>query len=133
MILSMKLISLAFDMDSDVNETMKEEMEKKSKQEDEDHEKTELSKKNQRKLRNRFPNAKGSDEKRDSSRVEPELVLAKVPTFFEYFGYALCPGTTVLGPWVPYKDYVNIFINPRWVTAHFCLIKHRYPQAICSS
>ena len=39
-----------------------------------------------------------------------------MPTFWEYFGYALCPGTTVFGPWVPYKDYLSIFNNPIWVS-----------------
>lgn len=120
MILSMKLISLAFDMDSDVNEA-KEEMEKKGcKENTASPDEAEVPKKSNRRLRNRFPNAKRCEEKKDIGGAEPELGLVKVPTFFEYFGYALCPGTTVLGPWVPYKDYINIFINPRWVITN-CL------------
>ena len=67
MILSMKLISIAFDMDEDIqNET------------------------------------KGG--------------IRAVPSFSEYFGYALCPGTTVLGPWVSYNDYLEIYKDPKWVS-----------------
>ena len=28
-------------------------------------------------------------------------------------GYCLCPGTVVLGPWLPFQEYQNIFIKPR--------------------
>ena len=39
----------------------------------------------------------------------------KSPTFLQYFGYALCPGTTTMGLWVSYQDYLAIFTNPKWV------------------
>ena len=73
MILSMKLISIAFDMDADIQSETE------------------------------------TDKKTD------EIVLVRVPSFSEYFGYALCPGTTVLGPWVSYKEYLGIYINSKWV------------------
>ena len=69
MVLSMKLISLAFDLDFAMDQDKKENEEG-------------------------FPH----------------------PSIFEYFGYALCPGNTIFGPWIPYKDYLNIFHNSVWVS-----------------
>ena len=46
---------------------------------------------------------------------DQEFLILRVPTFWEYFGFAVCPGTTIFGPWVAYKDYLGIFINPVWV------------------
>merc|ERR1712166_1004657 len=55
-----------------------------------------------------------TEESSELPEVDQEFLILKVPTFWEYFGYALCPGTTVFGPWVPYKDYLSIFNNPIW-------------------
>ena len=43
---------------------------------------------------------------------EPDLT--KMPGWFEFAGYCLCPGTVILGPWVSFKEYSNIFKEPRW-------------------
>jgi len=40
--------------------------------------------------------------------------LKCLPGWFEFAGYCLCPGTVVLGPWVPFHQYRRIFINPSW-------------------
>jgi porcupine-like protein len=79
MILSMKLISLGFDMDNFVQESQQDKV--------------------------------GETKENRSGSV---CHLNKVPTIFEYFGYALCPATCVFGPWIKYSDYLNIFDNPRW-------------------
>ena len=80
MLLSMKIISLGFDMDNAMHQTIEEELKKESK------------------------------ENRSGSTAN----LNKVPTIFEFFGYALCPATCVFGPWIKYSDYLKIFDNPRW-------------------
>ena len=38
----------------------------------------------------------------------------RMPGWFEYSGYCLCPGTVVLGPWVSFTEYRQIFVSPRW-------------------
>ena len=86
MILAMKLISVAFDMDTDVsNQSSKPEKPKE--------------------------HAEEPEEQLDSPE---EILILHVPTFWKYFGYALCPGITAFGPWVSYKDYLAIYIHPRW-------------------
>lgn len=35
--------------------------------------------------------------------------------FFEFWGYILCPGNVVMGPWAAYNDYLNIYHRPKWV------------------
>ena len=112
MILSMKLISVAFDMDTDVfNQSNKPEKPK----EPEESEEPELSKKAARKRKFFKKTEELQQQKTEKPEVEEEILILHVPTFLEYFGYAMCPGTTVFGPWVPYKDYLAIYINPRWV------------------
>ena len=85
MILSMKIISLGFDMDTAIQ----------WQQAEEDNSKKDL--KDGAKRQQKTPHD-----------------LTKVPMIFEYFGYSLCPATCVFGPWVRYTDYLNIFDNPRW-------------------
>lgn len=119
MILSMKLISIAFDMDADISEASsnKKDTEETAKKEEEEEEV--LSKKDARKRK--FLQHKESQSKllqKSKEWQDPEkdeLMVLKVPRVWEYFGYALCPGTTLFGPWVAYKDYMKIFIDPRWV------------------
>ena len=82
MILSMKLISLGYDMD---NFAQKEESEKQEKETE-------------------------PKENRSGSICN----FNKVPTMFEYSGYALCPATCIFGPWIKYSDYLQIYDNPRW-------------------
>ena len=49
--------------------------------------------------------------------------LTKMPSVPEFFGYALCPGTVVFGPWVKYSDYFGIFVQPRWVSKSLLWMK----------
>ena len=114
MILSMKLISVALDMDTDVsNQSSKPE---KPKEPEEQPEEPELGKKaaRKRKFFKKTEELQQQKKEPDNSDGPKEILILHVPTFLEYFGYALCPGTTVFGPWVPYKDYLAIYINPRW-------------------
>jgi len=108
MVLSMKLISIAFDMDADIQKDL---MNPKPKKTEERVEEIAISKKDLR--RRKFIQSK-TEESLEPPEVDQEFLILKVPTFWEYFGYALCPGTTVFGPWVPYKDYLSIFNNPIW-------------------
>ncbi|XP_014256500.1 protein-serine O-palmitoleoyltransferase porcupine [Cimex lectularius] len=34
--------------------------------------------------------------------------------FLNYLGYALCPGTSIFGPWVSYSDYLACLDNDQW-------------------
>ena len=100
------------DMDTDVfNHSNKPEKPK----EPEESEEPELSKKAARKRKFFKKTEELQQQKTEKPEVEEEILILHVPTFLEYFGYAMCPGTTVFGPWVPYKDYLAIYINPRWV------------------
>lgn len=112
MILSMKLISIAFDMDTDVLQDSQKVSKNKS-EEKEDSIVQNLSKKDLRKRK--FLQSKQESANLSENQMQTdEALIIKVPSLFEYFGYALCPGTTVFGPWVPYKEYLAIFVNPRW-------------------
>ena len=106
MVLTMKLISVAVDMD-DVQIIIEKQRKEQEEPENTDFQITTQNKKS-RKIRGGLP---------DSMEEPPieELILSQMPTFFEYFGYALCPGTTVFGPWVAFKEYMNIYDSPRWV------------------
>ena len=106
MVLTMKLISVAFDMDEDVQINIE-----KQRKEQEEPEKTDSQITQNKKSRKRRG---GPPEQVEEPPIE-ELILSQMPTFFEYFGYALCPGTTVFGPWVAFKEYMNIYDSPRWV------------------
>lgn len=37
------------------------------------------------------------------------------PEFLEFWGYVLCPGNVVMGPWASYNEYVLIYQRPKWV------------------
>ena len=110
MIISMKLISIAFDMDSDISQESQNQpkIEPKIPEKEENLTKKDLRKRKFLQSKQEIPN---------EPKIENnEIMILRVPSFFEYFGYALCPGTTVFGPWVSYKEYLGIFINPRWVS-----------------
>ncbi|XP_031630279.1 protein-serine O-palmitoleoyltransferase porcupine [Contarinia nasturtii] len=36
------------------------------------------------------------------------------PNFLEFWGYILCPGNVIMGPWCAYNDYLNIFNRSKW-------------------
>lgn len=128
MILSMKLISIAFDMDADIQQELsRASNNKKDEQEMTEETPAVLSKKDARKrkfLQNKEESKKAKETHQEIEK--DELMVLKVPKVWEYFGYALCPGTTLFGPWVAYKDYMGIFIDPRWVRTKIktCKILH---------
>jgi len=122
MIVAMKIISLGFDMDA---ATVKSEKEESQSEKGEEHVNSEngmdkkknvktpniknRGKKNGRKLsEEHVPEAK------DDVIISEEPDLTVMPGWFEFAGYCLCPGTVILGPWVSYKEYSNIFKEPKW-------------------
>ena len=119
MALTMKLISVAYDMDEDVQTQKNREkaLEAKNKSEENDQQDNDQFQGNSKKLlrKRKFFEKKANKEPVKEEPPEEELILAKMPSIFEYFGYALCPGTTVFGPWVSYKEYMDIFKTPKWV------------------
>ena len=76
MVLSMKLVSVAFDFD--VN---------------------------------------GSLDIENSSSVGAPRI--KLPTVFEYLGYALCPNSSIFGPWISYSNYMELFVYENMVSFLF--------------
>lgn len=58
-------------------------------------------------------------------------LLASPPSVPAYFGYALCPGTAVFGPWIKFTDYLKIFEDPVWVRTTTNHSKH--PGELCRS
>jgi len=104
----MKLISVAFDMDADIQKDL---MNPKPKKTEERVEEIAISRKDLRRRKFLQSKTEGNPNPPDEDQ---EFLILRVPTFWEYFGYAVCPGTTIFGPWVAYKDYLGIFINPVW-------------------
>lgn len=41
--------------------------------------------------------------------------LDKNPEVIPFLGYLLCPANSIIGPWVPFTEYVSIFDKPKWV------------------
>ena len=116
MIVAMKIISLGFDMDA---AEIKKEKDERSKQEQaikEESEKAEEKLKNSKGTKNRGKKAKQVveptvvEEKEEIDKVD----LTVLPGILEFSGYCLCPGTVVLGPWVSYQEYLDIFKDPKW-------------------
>lgn len=46
------------------------------------------------------------------------LKIKRIPNFLEFWSYILCPGNVVMGPWISYNDYLQIYDRPRWVSFH---------------
>jgi len=118
MIVAMKIISLGFDMDNADAEKEKLEIlkqeEEAAKEELEKNE--EKNKQNKNNLRNRNKKKRSISEppSEDKEDKKSELDLSKLPGLFEFSGYCLCPGTIVLGPWVSYQEYLEIYKEPKW-------------------
>merc|ERR1712096_483200 len=52
-----------------------------------------------------------------------ELDLTRMPGWFEFAGYCLCPGTVILGPWVSFTEYAYLGVmfdqsSPEQVTGY---------------
>jgi len=110
MICSMKVISVGFDLDSAERKEILAEVAG-----------ADLRDKKLRSTTNNGLRSRGKrrseteKEKEKEETAKPsEETLSIMPGWFEFAGYCLCPGTVVLGPWIPFQDYKNIFINPRW-------------------
>lgn len=116
MIIAMKIISLGFDMDSAEVKKEKEERDKLEEASKEESVKAEEKIRNSKTTRNRGKKVKQivdpvvEEEEEDPDRLD----LTKLPSILEFSGYCLCPGTVVLGPWVSYEEYINIFKDPKW-------------------
>lgn len=41
--------------------------------------------------------------------------MKRAPDFLEFWGYVLCPGNVVMGPWASYNEYLLIYQRPKWV------------------
>jgi hypothetical protein len=115
MICSMKIISIGFDLDE-------VQRNKESNPENFAEKKPEPNPAPSDKRSKERNGVKSRTEKRNGTKTEPEIAskdetvaeLTSPPGWFEFAGYCLCPGTVVLGPWIPFHEYQNIFINPRW-------------------
>merc|ERR1719357_1891395 len=127
MIVAMKIISLGFDMDAAMEKVEKEDNQKETPEEAVSVDASE-DKRKQRNVRNR--NKKNGRKISDEVVPDAKLTEAKVaepdltrmPGWFEFAGYCLCPGTVVLGPWVSFKEYSEIFKEPRWNITWFVKI-----------
>jgi len=127
MIVAMKIISLGFDMDAAMEKVEKEDHQKETPEEAVSVDTSE-DKRKQRNVRNR--NKKNGRKISDEVVPDAKLTEAKVaepdltrmPGWFEFAGYCLCPGTVVLGPWVSFKEYSEIFKEPRWNITWFVKI-----------
>jgi len=118
MIVAMKMISLGFDMDmADVNKEKVDKIKEEERQAREESEKLEEKNKLNKNFKNRGKN-KGRVSTEAAEYVKEEDPdkedLTKLPGILEFSGYCLCPGTVVLGPWVSYEDYLNIYKDPKW-------------------
>jgi len=116
MIVAMKIISLGFDMDAASEKREKEVTQNEPEEETSNTENVFDKKKN---IKNRgkkngkkLPEEQVQEVKEEVTIEEPDLT--KMPGWFEFAGYCLCPGTVILGPWVSFKEYSNIFKEPRW-------------------
>ena len=100
MILSMKAISLGFDMDNAIVVEATP---------DGDDGPKNRGKKAQQAAASKQP---------DPARA---VDLKAMPTALEFLGYAFCPGNSVFGPWIKYEDYMRIFESPKWASLHTLL------------
>ena len=112
MILTMKAISLALDVDKAQEEA---EVCRKG-EEEEEEEPPEHRGVKQRRRNNRKRTAEPDTKKREDP-VPCRLVAP--PGLMAFLGYALCPANSVFGPWVKYEDYQDMISNPVWVRNDF--------------
>jgi len=120
MIVAMKIISLGFDMDAAADKRDKEDLGKEPEEENITPD-IDAKRKNAKIINAKNRGKKnGKKTMEEPAVVKPEEIktlgpdLTKMPGWFEFAGYCLCPGTVILGPWVSFTEYVNIFKEPRW-------------------
>lgn len=42
--------------------------------------------------------------------------IRNFPNFIEFWGYILCPGNVIMGPWCAYNDYLYLFNQSKFVS-----------------
>lgn len=42
--------------------------------------------------------------------------IRQFPNFVEFWGYILCPGNVIMGPWCAYNDYLYLFHPVKFVS-----------------
>lgn len=121
MIVAMKIISLGFDMDAATEKSEKENSKSESPEVNTNTENVDDKKKHAKNLNAKNRGKKNGKKMPDEQvqEVRPEVKpqepdLTRMPGWFEFAGYCLCPGTVILGPWVSFKEYYSIFKDPRW-------------------
>ena len=112
MILTMKAISLGFDMDRAHEKKASEALPPKDEDAAEESGPSKTRRPNRKSSRNRGRSASSSGPETPTDAVD----LTVLPNVLEYLGYTLCPGTSVFGPWVTYEEYQRIFSDPVWVS-----------------
>lgn len=48
--------------------------------------------------------------------------VGNIPSPLEVWGYIMCPGNIIMGPWCSYSDYLQIYHKPRWVRLELLLL-----------
>jgi len=119
MIVAMKIISLGFDMDAAVEKREKEDLEKETQEENSNMENSDERRKHVKNVNSKNRGKKNGKKVVEEPLITPEvktqeLDLTRMPGWFEFAGYCLCPGTVILGPWVSFTEYAYIFKEPRW-------------------
>jgi len=119
MIVAMKIISLGFDMDAAVEKSEKENLEKETQEENSNMENSDERRKHVKNVNSKNRGKKNGKKVVEEPLITPEvktqeLDLTRMPGWFEFAGYCLCPGTVILGPWVSFTEYAYIFKEPRW-------------------
>jgi len=121
MICSMKIISIGFDLDtasSNAQDKVAQNQDSTSASDDKKKPDKQQQQANNRKKRG------GDTDKEEKVEEEAEVKLSGLtdcmPGWFQYAGYCVCPGTVILGPWVSYQQYNQIFVNSRWCSLRWC-------------
>lgn len=47
--------------------------------------------------------------------------IRQFPNFLEFWGYILCPGNVIMGPWCAYNDYLYLFHRTKFVSWKKCV------------
>lgn len=47
----------------------------------------------------------------------------KMPSFFEFVGYACCPANCLFGPWMPFNEYCAVTTRP------FLRVRYNYKES----
>lgn len=56
--------------------------------------------------------------------------IRNAPNFVQFWGYVLCPGNVIMGPWCAYNDYLNLFNRNKWVRVFYKSFFFKYVIAM---